>query len=342
MKQIWISRVGPVDVLKLQERPDPTPLRREVRIRTRASGVNFSDILIRLGVYAESPPLPAVVGYEVSGVVDEVGAEVTSVKSGDRVIAFCSFGGYSDTVTVPESRVYQLPASFSFEEGAALTVNYLTAYLLLYEMARTREGEKVLIHSAAGGVGLAAIELCRLLGAEPIAVASATKHPFLRDRGVKRIADSKSADLHTELRTLLPDGVDVILDPLGPSSWPKSLKLLSPFGRLCIYGNSSIVAPSAANWKDNLAPGSAMENRHFELFQLINDNKGVMGTHVGRLWHSESVVTKVMNRLLEWCEAGKIRPFVGKVFPYEQVSKAHAFIQDRLSTGKVVLSFSQS
>ncbi|HSD11141.1 MAG TPA: alcohol dehydrogenase catalytic domain-containing protein, partial [Candidatus Binatia bacterium] len=175
MRQVWITRVGPPEVLELREAPDPTPMPGEVQIRVRASGINFADIMARLGLYPDSPKLPAVVGYEVAGDVAAVGAGVTRAV-GEKVFAITRFGGYSDVVCVPEAQAVPLSDGMTYEEGAAIPVNYLTAYQMLIQMGALKSGERVLVHSAAGGVGLAALDLCRIHGAEVIGTASASKH----------------------------------------------------------------------------------------------------------------------------------------------------------------------
>src|SRR5436853_140891 len=161
MKQVWITRVGPPEVLELREASDPMPKAGEVRIRARACGINFADIMARLGLYPDAPPLPAVVGYEVAGDIDAIG-DGAARSIGEKVFAITRFGGYSDCVCVPAAQAISLPETLSYEQGAAIPVNYLTAYQMLIQMGSLKRGERVLVHSAAGGVGLAAIEMCRI------------------------------------------------------------------------------------------------------------------------------------------------------------------------------------
>jgi len=161
MQAIWITKHGGANVLEVREGPDPEPAAGEVRIKVRASGLNFAEVMARQGLYPDAPKTPCVVGYEVAGEVDAIGAGVTDVKVGDRVAAMTRFGGHASVVTAPEAQVFPMPESMSFEEGAALPVNYLTAYHMLFEIKRVRPGENVLVHMAAGGVGTAALQLCR-------------------------------------------------------------------------------------------------------------------------------------------------------------------------------------
>src|SRR5689334_2321261 len=168
MQQNCITKPGPPDVLQVREASDPAPGPGEVRIRVRASGINFADLMARMGLYPDAPKPPCVVGYEVAGVVDEIGAGVGGVAVGERVIAPTRFKGYAELVVVPAAQVVALPDGMSFEAGAALPVNYLTAILMLEVLGNVRAGDRVLIHGAAGGVGLAAVQLCRIYGAEVI------------------------------------------------------------------------------------------------------------------------------------------------------------------------------
>jgi len=184
MRQIWITKKGPPEVLSLRELSDPRPGPGTVRVRVAASGVNFADLMMRMGLYPDAPKLPAVPGYEVAGSVDAVGEGVSSELIGQRVVAVTNFGGYSDTICAPAAQVYPLPADVSFPVGAALAVNYLTAYQMLVAMGGVRAGQQVLIHGIAGGVGLAALQICRLHDAQVLGSASPAKHEFIRSLGV--------------------------------------------------------------------------------------------------------------------------------------------------------------
>src|SRR5262245_27231689 len=184
MRQVVITKAGPPEVLKVVEAPDPVPREGEVRIAVRAAGVNFADVMARLGLYPDAPPLPAVVGYEVAGVVDAVGSPDVPFKPGDRVFAFTRFRGYSTCVVVPALFVYPTPPRMSDVEAAAIPVNYLTAYVALETLAHVRAGETVLIHGAGGGVGIAATQIAKQRGASVIGTASAAKLDAIRSLGV--------------------------------------------------------------------------------------------------------------------------------------------------------------
>src|SRR5215472_10148174 len=223
MRQVVIPRHGGPEVLEIRESPDPVPGDGEVRIRVRAAGINFADILARIGLYPDAPKPPVVVGYEVAGVVDAVGAGVTTVHPGDRVVALTRFGGYSDCVVVSQAQVFRIPEQLSDAEAAAVPVTYLTAALALYRMAALTSGETVLVHNAGGGLGIAATQLARLRRATVIGTASASKHDALRSFGVDHVIDYRQANVENEVKQLTKGrGVDVVLDPIGGPSFGAS------------------------------------------------------------------------------------------------------------------------
>ena len=190
MRQVWITKAGPPEVLQVREAPDPEAGPGKVRIRVRASGINFADLLARVGLYPDAPKLPCVVGYEVAGVIDQLGSGVTALAVGDRVLAMPRFGGYTDTLVTSAAQVIPMPASMSFEEGAALPVVYLTAHHMMFYTGTLHKGARVLIHSAAGGVGLAAIQLAKTRECIILGTASPSKHDFLRAQGCRYPIDS--------------------------------------------------------------------------------------------------------------------------------------------------------
>jgi NADPH:quinone reductase-like Zn-dependent oxidoreductase len=249
MRQVAITRHGPPEVLEVQEAATPEPAAGEVRIAVRAAGVNFADILARLGLYPDAPAPPVVVGYEVAGIVDATGPGTPRFHPGDRVVALTRFRGYSTHVVTPVDFVFPLPERLSDAEGAALPVNYLTALIALYRMANISPGETVLIHGAGGGVGIAATQLARLRRANIIGTASAAKHDALRSFGVTHAIDYRSADVAREVRRLTNDrGVDVVLDPIGGKSFKTSYQLLAPLGRMVIYGVSALAGGERRSW----------------------------------------------------------------------------------------------
>lgn len=331
-----IPRHGSADVFEVREASDPVPGKGEVRIRVRAAGINFADILARIGLYPDAPQPPVVVGYEVSGVVDAVGEGVTCPHEGDRVVALTRFGGYADCVVVPASQAFRFPDRLSDAEAAAVPVIYLTAALALYRMAALTSGETVLVHNAGGGLGIAATQLARLRRATVIGTASAGKHDALRSFGVDHAIDYRHVNVETEVKRLTKGrGVDVILDPIGGASFGASYRMLAPLGRLVMLGLSSMSGEKRNTWRI-LRSWWAMKS--FAPLSLINRNRGVFGLHVGHLWEERRQLQPLMDLMMTELSAGRIVPIVSRTFPLERVADAHRFIQSRSNIGKVVLT----
>jgi len=336
MRQVFITRTGGPEVLKLREAPDLPPTKGAVRIRVKAAGVNFADILARKGLYADAPKLPAVVGYEVSGVVDAIGPEASQEWLGREVVAPTRFGGYADTVVAPVEQVFAKPASLTHAQAATIPVNYLTAWQLMVVMGALVKDETVLIHNAGGGVGLAAIDIGRRRGARLIGTASAGKHDFLKSRGLDAAIDYTQTDWLPEVMRLTNGrGVELILDPLGGGHWRKSCKALRPTGRLGMFGVSSATA-SRLPWPLNLA-SVAVGTPWFHPFSLMDANRGVFGVNLGHLWDERDKVRAWVDGLLAGATEGWVRPHVDRVFPLEAAGEAHAYIESRRNKGKVVL-----
>ena len=337
MRQIYITGHGGPEKLQIRESPDPQPRGNELRIRVKASGINFADILARQGLYPDAPKVPCVVGYEVSGTVDAVGPEARPQWIGRDVFALTRFGGYADTVVVPEIRVFDKPASLSHEQCAALAVNYLTAWQLLVVMGSLSADESVLIHNAGGGVGLAAIDVARHVGARIFGTASSSKHAFLKERGLHEAIDYRSKDWSIELSRLTEGrGVELIIDPICGQHWKKSYAALRHTGRLGMFGIS------AASGSGKLAPlkllGTALGMPFFHPLSLMNRNRAVFGVNVGHLWHEPEKTRVWAQRLLAGVAEGWARPHVDQVFPFSRAGDAHAYIEARRNIGKVVLT----
>jgi NADPH:quinone reductase-like Zn-dependent oxidoreductase len=336
MRSVWIPKIGPPEVLELRDVPDPHAGSGEVRIRVAASGVNFADVMARMGLYPDAPKLPCVVGYEVSGTIDEVGAGVSGIAVGDRVLAPTRFQGYAELVVVPAAQAVALPADMSFEAGAAIPVNYLTAILMLEVLGNVRQGDRVLIHGAAGGVGLAAVQLCRIYGAEIIGTASTSKHAALRAAGVAHTIDYRTQDFVAETkRATGGKGADVILDSIGGENLRRSYRALAPLGRLVAFGVSSMAPGTSRRILPALWQLARMPR--FGFVRLMNENHGVLGFNLGHLWDEIDRLRAYLIKVLDYARAGHVRPTVAKTFPLAEAAAAHAFIQARANVGKVLL-----
>jgi NADPH:quinone reductase-like Zn-dependent oxidoreductase len=341
MKAVVQTGTGGPEVLQVQERPDPPVGPGEVRIAVRAAGINFADTMARVGLYPDAPKPPCVLGYEVAGTVESVGEGVTAHTVGDRVAAGTRFGGQAELVVVPESQALPLPEQFSFEQGAAFPVNYGTAYAAMIVMGSLRAGDRVLIHAAGGGVGTAATQIARNAGAEIFGTASPQKHEAIRAQGVGHPIDYRSLDFEAEtMRITAGEGVDLVLDALGPTSFRKDYRLLRPGGRLVMYGLSE---SSSAGRRDlaaalkSLAKMPLATMPWWKSLAVMNENKGVFGLNMLKWWEREGNLDRVTEPLMADVAAGRLEPVVAEYFPFERAGEAHEFIAARRNVGKVLL-----
>jgi NADPH:quinone reductase-like Zn-dependent oxidoreductase len=341
MKAVVLTGHGGPEVLQVQERPEPSVGSGEVRIDVKAAGINFADTMARVGLYPDAPKPPCVLGYEVSGEVESVGEGVTDISVGDRVVAGVRFGGQAELVTVPADQVLPLPDRLSFEQGAAVPVNFATAYCALFIMGGLQQGDRALIHAAAGGVGTAAVQLARHRGAEIFGTASASKHAAIRDLGVSHAIDYRTQDFEAEIERITDgQGVDVIMDATGPTNFRKDYRALRQGGRLIMYGlaeASTGTGRSLGKLASSLARMPFATVPWWKSLQVMNENKGVFGLNMLSWWDREGDVTRITGPLVEELEAGGLEPVVAKSFPFERAGDAHTFIAERKNIGKVVL-----
>jgi len=338
MRQIWITKAGAPEVLVVKEAPDPQPKPGELRIRVEATGINFADIMGRMGVYPDLPPIPIVVGYEVGGRVDAAGAGVDAGWIGRDVFAMTHFGGYADVICVPENQVFVRPDGMSAEQGAAIPVNYFTAWQLVVVMGGLKRGETMLVHSAGGGVGIAATQIAKHIGATVIGTASHAKHAALRGFGVDHLIDYRTENFETRVREITKGrGVELILDAVGGDSFKKGYRLLSPTGRLGMFGVSSLAPGKEKSMVDMLRMVASMPWFQFNPLTLMNANKGVFGVNLGHLWGEVDRIRGWADQLLELWKSGAVRPHIDRTFRFDEAAAAHHYIQDRKNLGKVLL-----
>jgi synaptic vesicle membrane protein VAT-1 len=338
MRQIWITRAGPPEVLAVKEVPDPAPKSGELRIRVEASGVNFADIVGRLGLYPDLPPMPVVPGYEVAGRVDAVGPGVEASWVGRDVVALTRFGGYADVVCVPVNQVFARPPGLSAQEAAAIPVNYFTAWQLVVVMGGLKRGETMLVHSAGGGVGIAATQIAKHIGAKVIGTASIAKHAELRALGVDHLIDYRTEDFEKRGREITNGrGVELILDAVGGESFKKGLRLLAPTGRLGMFGVSSVVTGKDRNILGIVKMLAQTPWLQINPLSLINANKGVFGVNLGHLWGEGDRIRGWGDEVLNLWAQGIVKPKIARSFRFDEAAAAHHFIQDRKNIGKVLL-----
>jgi len=335
MHRIIISGRGGPQRLISETAADPVPATGEVAVRVARAGVNFADVLQRMGLYPETPKPPFVPGYEIAGHVTAIGDEVDGLAVGEAVMALLDRGGYASHVALPASQLLRLPASVDLEAAAALPLNYLTAHLAVVHPGALQPGETVLIHGAAGGVGIAATQLARLRGAEAIyGTASPSKHAFLEEQRVVPIHHNDFR--HAVRQATSGRGVDLVLDPVGGSHLRESYRCLASGGRLCAYGISAMVTCERRRLWTMLRTLWRMPR--FKPLHMMGANRGVFGLNPGS-YRDTDRLRRVLAELLDWLAAGKIAPRIDRVFSAAEAAAAHRYLQERRNIGKVLLDF---
>uniref|UniRef100_A0A1A8ELT3 Vesicle amine transport protein 1 homolog (T californica) n=1 Tax=Nothobranchius korthausae TaxID=1143690 RepID=A0A1A8ELT3_9TELE len=336
-RALVLTGYGGYDKVKLQVKKGKPALKAgEVLLRVKACGLNFADLMARQGLYDRLPSPPVTPGMECAGVVEAVGEEVTDRKVGDKVMALSRFGMWQEVAVVPASHTFLIPEGMSFEEAAALPVNYITAYMMLFDFGNLRPNQSVLIHAAAGGVGIAATQLCKTVKDVTVfGTASASKHETISQGGVTHAIDYRTKDYVEEVRKISPKGLDIILDPLGGSDTHKAYNLLKPMGKLITYGAANMLAGQ----RKNLIAVAKNWYHQFSIhtLSLIQGNKSVCGFHLGYLDGETELIAQVMNTILELHQQGKIKPHIDSTWHLEQVGDAMRKMQERNNVGKVVL-----
>jgi NADPH:quinone reductase-like Zn-dependent oxidoreductase len=329
MRQVVMTRKGGPEVLQVRESPDPQPKGSEVRVRVRAAGVNFADVMARLGLYPDAPRLPAVFGYEVAGVID-----LPAERAGERVIAATRFGGQSELVCVPPEMVFPMPEGLSFAEAASIPVVWLTAFHMLVTLANLKPGQTVLIHAAAGGVGTAAVQICKRLKALSIGTASAAKHARLRELGLNHAIDYRTEDFERRVMELTKGrGVDVALDATG--AFKKSYRCLAPMGKLMMFGASGTVSGDKRSlWS---AARTAVRMPFFHPLKMMPGNTGIFGVNMGRLWGEAGLLGGEMAEIMKGFASGDYKAIVDSEIPFAEAARAHQRLTSRGNFGKVLL-----
>jgi NADPH:quinone reductase-like Zn-dependent oxidoreductase len=303
----------------------------------RACGLNFAEVMARQGLYPDAPKPPCVLGYEAAGEVDALGPGVDGPAVGTPVVALTRFGGHADVVCVPVAQVLPMPDGMDFETAAAIPVNYLTAYHMLFRVANLQPGARVLVHMAAGGVGIAVLQLCATIpGVETFGTASAGKHGILRDEGCTHPIDYRSTDYAEKVRELTGGaGVDVVLDPLGGRDWATGLSLLHPVGHLVAYGFANIASGERRNPLRLI--GQGLRIPRFTPLGLMSSNRSISGVNIGHLWTETALLRTELSAVLALWQERKIRPRIDSVHAFTAVAAAHARITGRHNIGKVIL-----
>jgi len=338
LKAAVVTKYGAPGVLRISELPEVPLQNDEVKIRVKAIGLNFADVLARLGVYPGVPKAPFVPGIEISGIITQTGRDVRKWRRGDRVIAFPRFGGYAEYINARHDRVYPLPRRMNFEEAAAIGVVSLTAYHALVTLGHLRRGEKVLIHAAAGGVGIAAIQIARHLGADIFATASTDeKLALARSHGAAHLLNYAHTDFAEAIRKETNGyGVDIVLDSVGGDVFRKGWNLLPPMGRYVLYGFSA--ATRAKSFSRMKALKEILAAPILFPHTLLSRNVSLSCFNLMYLTEKAEYLRNAFRIILDWHANGILRPVIGARFPFEKIADAQALLQSRNSTGKIIVT----
>lgn len=335
MLEMVIPRFGGPEVFEARQRPTVQPGPGQVLIHVEAAGVNFADLMARMGLYDKTPPLPAVIGWEVAGSIEAVGEGVPADRVGEAIVAATHFGGYATHAVVDAINAVPRPAGLDVAVAAAIPVHGLSAWMMLEVMGRVRAGDRVLIHSAGGGLGLMAVQLAKRRGAWAVGTASGSKHTAIRAAGYDQLIDYRTTDVAEALRG--QEGFDLILDPLGGSSWRQSFGLLRGGGRLCVFGYSGAVTGRRRSLRSLLHTMKEVPWTLFTPFTLMRMNKGVLGIEMEHMWHEAPRLRQWLETLVALAETGEVVPWVHARVPLTRVAEAHQLLHDRQNIGKVVL-----
>ncbi len=339
MREIVVGRRGGPEVFVERQGAAASPGPGEIGIRVEAAGVNFADVLGRMGLYPEAPPIPFCPGYEVAGTVAATGPGVEAFRPGDRVLAFTRFGGYAESAVTLASMTFPLPAGVSFDEGAAFPVNYATADLALSVAGALRAGERVLVHGGAGGVGTAAVRLALRRGAVVLATAgSPEKTAFLLREGVHRAIDHRRESVPDAVRAATGgEGVHLVLDPRGGAGLAESLALLAPLGRVVAYGVSEMAPGRRRSLLRALRVLWSFPR--IRATDLMMENRGVLGLNLLTLFGRADLAARFSTEVLPLLAAGRVRPVIHARLPLTAAgaAEAHRILHDRGNVGKVVL-----
>lgn len=339
MNAAYLIKYGNAEnAFKIREAHKPQQNPNQVLIKVEAFGLNFADVMARLGLYKAAPPLPAILGYDVVGKIEAIGANVNHVKLGDRVIALTKFGGYAEYALADKEVVYKIPNSFSAGVAVALATQYSTAYFLSHHMANLQENDTVLIHAAAGGVGTALVQMalhkkCIVFGT----CGSEEKVAYLKNNGVYYPINYRKNDFEDVVRKVIEKkGLDAVFDPVGGKSVKKDFRLLGAGGRVFSFGVSSmnqtktIFGKLRVLWQFGL----------YHPLQFLSGSKGIVGINMLKVAEENpEKIAKVMQEVIRLTEEGILTPHIGGEYQVKELAEAHAFLESRKSMGKIVVKW---
>lgn len=339
MKAAYLIKYGPSETaFEIREVLKPEPAPNQVLIKVEAFGLNFADVMARLGLYKGAPPLPALLGYDVVGHVEKYGSNVKSVNVGDRVTALTRFGGYAEYALAEKEVTNCIPETISAGVAVALATQYSTAYFLSHEMANIQENENVLIHAAAGGVGTALTQMalykkCIVFGT----CSSPEKMEYLVKNNVQYPINHTAKDFGATIKTIVGEqGLDVIFNPVGGKSVKKGYRLLGAGGRLITFGVSSMNSTKSIFGKLRVLAQFGI----YHPIQFLSNSRGMIGVNMLKIGEQKpKKIARVMKAVIQLHREGVLQPHVGGEYPIEKLAEAHTFLESRKSMGKIVIKW---
>ncbi|MBT8184628.1 MAG: zinc-binding dehydrogenase [Eudoraea sp.] len=339
MKAAYLKKYGPADTaFEIKEANAPSPGDNQVLITVEAFGLNFADVMARLGLYRDAPPLPAILGYDVVGIINAIGPAVQNVAIGDRVTALTRFGGYAQYAIAESEVVFPVPETFSAGEAVALATQYSTAYILGHNMANLQENDTVLIHAAAGGVGTALTQMALLKKCTVFGTCGTTeKMAYLKKNGVQHPINYKEDDFQEVIRGFLGEkGLDIVFNPIGGKSVKKGYRLLGAGGRLLSYGVSSMNSTKSIFGKLRVLAQFGI----YHPLQFLSASKGMIGVNMLKLAvENPNKIARAMQKVIQMTEDGLLQPHVGGEYHISELKEAHDFLESGKSMGKIVVKW---
>ncbi|WP_437874565.1 synaptic vesicle VAT-1 family membrane protein [Sorangium sp. So ce513] len=342
MRKIVVHAPGSHDKLRVEEHPDPRPARGEVLVNVEAAGVNYADCVVRMGLYESAKKYvgwPITPGFEVAGTVAGLGEGVSDLQVGAPVLAVTRFGGYASRVAVPRHQVFPRPERLTPEQAAGFPAVFMTAYYALYELVRLRPGMVVLVHSAAGGVGGALVQLGKIAGCRVVGVVGAAhKVEVARRLGADAVIDKSREPLWAAAERLAPEGYDVVLDANGVETLRQSYRHLGPAGKLVVYGFHTMLPRQGGRPSYAKLALDFVRMPRFNPLDLCNDNKSVLAFNLSYLFHKTEILREAMERLVGWLEEGRLAAPPVTTYPLERAGEAHRALESGSTVGKLVLT----
>jgi NADPH:quinone reductase-like Zn-dependent oxidoreductase len=337
MKAIFLVRKGPPEkAFEIRKVKTPQPQEGQVLIKVEGFGLNFADIVAREGMYRDAPPMPSVLGYDVVGRIEAFGKNVSGIQSGDRVVALTRFGGYAEYALTDSRAIAKIPDSLNIAEACSLATQFITAYYCAAEAANLREGEQVIVHSAAGGVGSALMQYCKFKKCEVIATTgSASKVDLLKQQGAAHVLNTSTENFYTRVKELAPGGVDTIFDALGGKFIKSGIKLLSPAGRIVCYGASQMTGTNLFN-----RVRAALQFGFYHPAEFMMSSKSLIGVNMLHIADKKpELLQHCLQQVMKLHAEGILSPMKGKIFPASEIAAAHRYLQERKAIGKVALAW---